>query len=292
MKFLDAQELRALYGQSGAAQLRLNQPLQHRQSGDVLSSAVGDGLDYWDSRPYQTGDDPRHMDWRLSARTGEPYQKRFLAERRPSIVVAVDRGRSMRFGTQVRIKAAQAHRVAALLAMAAVEQGWVVDHYHFDQGIEAAPRVDDRLGLTAHLAQLVIAPTLEQPSDLAHTLHHLASRIRPGTPLYVVSDFFALNTRAEARLAAIAAHCTVIAVRLFDPAELTLPQVAEIELNDGIAARAIETLPHDRARYAKAATSRMAQIEQTLTRAGCQVIAISTIDAALSAVPLPHGWGQ
>lgn len=292
MKFLEPAELQQLYGQlGGSARLRLNQPLQHRRSGDVASRAVGDGLDYWDSRPYQPGDDPRHMDWRLSARTQAPYLKRFLAERRPSIAIAVDQGLSMRFGTQVRIKAAQAHRVAVLIAIGAVEQGWAVDHYQFEQRITAKPRIHDRSSLRAHIAELAEVPALEQSSEHVEALNHLASRVRSGTPLYLLSDFLTLSDEATALLAHLAARCTLVAVRLFDPAEVALPAVDRIELSHAASNRTIRST-QDRERYDEAASTRMTEIEQTLIRAGCQVIAVSTVDTEISAVPLPHGWGQ
>ena len=119
-------ELQALYqrARSATADSSLQNLLEQRQAGDVASRYRGAGLDYAESRPYQPGDEPRFMHWSVTARTGKPHVKQFREERRPAVFIVLDRRKAMRFGTKVRLKAAQAARVAALIAFAATQQGW------------------------------------------------------------------------------------------------------------------------------------------------------------------------
>ena len=78
--------------------------IQHPMTGDSRSIFRGGGLDFEESRMYQAGDDLRYMNWRLTARSGEPYMKVFREERQPGIFIVVDRRPSMRFGTKKRLK--------------------------------------------------------------------------------------------------------------------------------------------------------------------------------------------
>jgi uncharacterized protein (DUF58 family) len=80
----------------------------------------GRGVDYRESRIYQPGDDIRHMDWRVTARSGRPHTKLFEEERERSVLLIVDQNPSLHFGTRVRFKSVQLARAAALVAWATV----------------------------------------------------------------------------------------------------------------------------------------------------------------------------
>ncbi|MCA1714226.1 MAG: DUF58 domain-containing protein, partial [Gammaproteobacteria bacterium] len=54
---------------------------RHGVSGQALSPLRGRGMEYAESRAYALGDDARHIDWRLTARSGKPHTKLFQAER-------------------------------------------------------------------------------------------------------------------------------------------------------------------------------------------------------------------
>ena len=85
-----------------------NTSVLHREHGEYVSPRRGYGLDYEESRVYQPGDDLRFMNWRLTARSGEPHIKVFREERRPSAFILLDRRNGMRFGTRLRLKVTQA----------------------------------------------------------------------------------------------------------------------------------------------------------------------------------------
>lgn len=83
----------------------------------------GRGMDYLESRAYQHGDDVRHLDWRLTARSGRPHTKVFQEEREHGVMLLVDCHAGMRFGTRGCFKSVQAARAAALLAWQTVHGG-------------------------------------------------------------------------------------------------------------------------------------------------------------------------
>ena len=88
-----------------------------RHPGDARSAHLGRGLDFEEVRAYQAGDDIRAMDWRTTARTGEPYLKVYREEHHPALHIVLDRTAGMRFGTQTQLKVTQAARCAILAAV-------------------------------------------------------------------------------------------------------------------------------------------------------------------------------
>ena len=92
-------------------------------SGHALSPLRGRGMEYAESREYSHGDDARHIDWRLTARTGRAHTKLFQAERERLSLIVADTAPALYFGTRVRFKSVQAARAGAIAAWAAVRDG-------------------------------------------------------------------------------------------------------------------------------------------------------------------------
>jgi uncharacterized protein (DUF58 family) len=91
-------------------------------SGLYSSVFRGTGLDFEEVREYREGDDIRNMDWLVTARTGRPHLKVFREERQRSVILCVDTGPHMSFGTRGTFKSIQAARTAALIGWAASKQ--------------------------------------------------------------------------------------------------------------------------------------------------------------------------
>src|SRR5690606_22180209 len=101
--------LRALAG--GRRNARLG---RHGISGQSLSPLRGRGMEYAESREYIAGDDARHIDWRVTARTGRAHTKVYQAERERLSLIVADTAPSLYFGTRVRFKSVQAARAGAI----------------------------------------------------------------------------------------------------------------------------------------------------------------------------------
>src|SRR3990167_10321447 len=93
------------------------------QTGAVRSTLRGRGMEFSEVRNYQAGDEIRHMEWRVTARTGRPHIKLFHAERERPVLFVVDFNPSMFFGTQYAFKSVTAARLCAILAWQAFEKG-------------------------------------------------------------------------------------------------------------------------------------------------------------------------
>jgi uncharacterized protein (DUF58 family) len=245
-------------------------------AGDWPSAWLGRGLDFEEARPYTPGDDLRDMDWRTTARLGHPFVKIYREERQPVLHLALDRGPAMRFGTRRRLKAAQAARVAALAAFAAAERNIAVGATLWDgRDIDLPPR-HARAGileLVGHFA----APCPPLPAEAAESvhdadrLHRLAADLPRGTRLLLISDFAWLDETHATPLAHLAERADLLAVRVSDPAERSLPDVGLarfLDLHAGTTRWLDTGSAAARAAHAAAFAERRARADALFARAG------------------------
>ncbi|MBJ7518000.1 MAG: DUF58 domain-containing protein, partial [Stenotrophomonas sp.] len=93
------------------------------QAGQAPSALRGRGMEYAESREYVAGDDARHIDWRVTARSGRTHTKLFQAERERVTLIVADTDPALYFGTRTRFKSVQAARVGAVAAWSAQRRG-------------------------------------------------------------------------------------------------------------------------------------------------------------------------
>src|SRR5580700_3493112 len=117
-------------------QLRARRAVHDLLGGEYHSVFKGSGLSFEEVREYQPGDDVRTIDWNVTARTGQPFIKRFVEERELTMILAVDVSGSQRFGTGQLSKRAVAAELAALLALCAVSNNDRVGLIAFTDSIE------------------------------------------------------------------------------------------------------------------------------------------------------------
>ena len=220
---------------------------RHGVSGQALSPLRGRGMEYAESREYSNGDDARHIDWRLTARTGRAHTKLFQAERERLSLIVADTSPSLYFGTRVRFKSVQAARAGAVAAWAAARDG---DRIAALRGSLREPPVTPASGprgalrvLDAMVRWYAQAPAEDAGLDVA--LDHAARLLRPGSRLIVLADPASVAALPQRRWAVLAQHHEVIVLLLTDPMELQPPSGAlpfsrdgqRIELDLGVAAQ-------------------------------------------------------
>jgi uncharacterized protein (DUF58 family) len=163
------------------------------RSGGHLSRFRGRGMEFDESRLYVPGDDPRNMDWRVTARTGKAHVKRYREERERPVWLLVDLGPSMRFGTRTAFKSVIAARAAALLAWAASEQGDRTGGLIFDETRHfehrPAPRTRGLLPLLNALSQQPLPGEDGGHAEFTTAALQLARLVRPGSLAFLLSDF-------------------------------------------------------------------------------------------------------
>ncbi|HEY0506397.1 MAG TPA: DUF58 domain-containing protein [Lysobacter sp.] len=197
-------------------------------SGHALSPLRGRGMEYAESREYVAGDDARHIDWRLTARTGRAHTKLFQAERERLSLIVADTAPSMYFGTRVRFKSVQAARAGAVAAWAAVRDG---DRIAALRGslreAPVAPAAGPRGAL--RVLDALVRWYAQSPADdagLAVALDHAQRLLRPGSRLVVLADPASVAAIPASRWPALAHHHEVIVLLLTDPLETAPPKTA------------------------------------------------------------------
>jgi len=254
--------------------------------GDYRTLFRGSGVDLAGLREYQSGDDVRHIDWNVTARLQEPYVRQFTEDRDLTAWFLLDLSGSVDFGSADRTKLAVSAGFVAVIARLLTRRG-------------------NRIG--AMLYGTRVDSVLEPGASRLHVLELLArmrSRRRPGTggpatgtslgtllqaaettikrrgTVFVVSDFIS-TPGWEAPLGRLARRHDVVAVRLFDPLEMALPDVGLVTIEDAETGEQLfvdSTDPGFRARYEAIAAAREEQLRQALAGSGADTIELATDD--------------
>lgn len=200
----------------------------HRFTGPSSSQLRGRGMEYAESREYSIGDDVRHIDWRLTARSGRTHTKLFQAERERLTLIVADTSPAMYFGTRVRFKSVQAARAGAVAAWAAVRDGDRVAVLRGTKGEAPVPPASGSRGALRALDALArwYARPPADDAGLAFALDHAARLLRPGSRLVVLADPRSVADVDERRWPMLAAHNEVVVLLLADALERDPPKAA------------------------------------------------------------------
>lgn len=275
---------------------RLHLPRNHlraQQAGVYLSRFKGRGMEFEESRRYQAGDDIRTMDWRVTARTGHPHTKVYREERERPVLFCVDFRRSMFFATRGAYKAVIAAEAAALLAWASNQNGDRVGGIAFSDAEHHELRPQRGKNGVLKLIRLLTeaAARRTDPSSEAAPLGPAMARLRrvtrPGSLVVIGSDFRALDEQAEAHLAQLARHNTVILLLIFDPLEMELPPAGLYKLRFRDRETLVNSAPSGtRERYAARFIQHRDELESLCRRYGMTMLSCPTyadVPAALQA---------
>lgn len=210
------------------------------RAGLHLSKIRGRGMDFSEVRNYQAGDEVRHMEWRVTARTGRPHVKIYQEERERPTVLLVDFNPSMIFGTRLAFKSVVAARLAALLAWTVVKQGDRVGGFFYsaNQHSEFMPRSRDSavlplLASLSHYTEQAKHKRDSKPRGLSDALIRLRRVIRPGSILVLISDFYAMDLEAEKHLSRLRANNDILAYHVCDRIELAAPKPQQYAMTNG-----------------------------------------------------------
>lgn len=285
---LPPEEVAQLLAQGARTDLLSGAPASAFVAGDVAARRPGSGMEFDDNRPYAIGDDARFINWRLTARTGSPYVKVFREEHRPCAFVVLDRRAGMRFATVGRLKAQQAAAAAIVFAAAAVRRGVPAGGLI----LEADPRwLEPRPGEQAlrhltHGAAAAAPPLPDRGAEptLNDMLMQLSARLRPGCDILLLSDFIDLTESSLALLLRLTAQHRIRALRIWDPAEMQLPEAGALQLAPatGGAGLSIDTGRTDlRQRFAQLAQVQWQRRADWFAAAGIALQSLSTAEPFL-----------
>jgi len=207
--------------------------IRAQQSGGYVSRTKGRGMEFDEVRPYQPGDDIRSIDWRVTARTGKAHTKLFREERERPVFISVDYRAPMQFATRGVFKSVQAAKLAGLLAWVAQRHSDRIGGQIFTDHscTELKPQNGKRAVL--HFFNALIHQQPEQTAlDFEQIMRRLSQHVKPGSLVYIISDFRGLNKAAEHYLAKLARHCEVVMILVYDPLESQLPAKGRYRFTD------------------------------------------------------------
>jgi uncharacterized protein (DUF58 family) len=250
-------------------------------AGDYRSALLGAGTELAQVRPYVPGDDPRRIDWNVTARTGQPHVRVQLAERVMVTWLVLDTSASMRFGTADRRKADVAEGVALAVGHVATRRGNRLGVATFgDSDPTTLPPRQGRAGLIG----LLLALRTNEESDavgateLGEAFRRVGALARQRALVVAVSDFRGpFDWRRP--LLELAGRHDVIAVEIRDPREQELPNVGDLWLVDPETGEQLRVDTRDRKlreRFAAAAAEERSGLARTLAAIGVRHVALST----------------
>lgn len=248
------------------------------RSGNHLSKVRGRGMDFSEVRNYQAGDEVRHMEWRVTARTGRPHVKIYQEERERPVVILADFNPSMIFGTRVAFKSVVAARLAAILAWTVIKQGDRVGGVFFsaNEHSEFTPRGRD-LGVLPMLAALSKYTNQSEaerevpPRLLSDALIRLRRVVRPGSIIVLISDFYSMDADCEKHLNRLRSHNDILAYHICDRIELAPPKPQQYAITNGEQEIILDTsLPSVSTAYEEYCQQRIEQLQEQFKRSHIQ----------------------
>jgi uncharacterized protein (DUF58 family) len=217
-------ELIALRGSAQGLALAPQRRARQLIAGAYASAHRGRGLEFQEVRQYVAGDDPRTIDWRVTARRGRPHTKLFREERERPVWLLVDLDASLFFGSRRQLKSVAIVRAAALLAWVAALAGDRVGAVIAGAG---GPRVLPPRSRDAGVLPVLAALHELQPRApggagtraLADALDALAPLVRSGTIVLALSDFAGAGATTEEAWSALSGRAECRLFWVVDPLE-------------------------------------------------------------------------
>ncbi|WP_339892061.1 DUF58 domain-containing protein [Neptuniibacter pectenicola] len=197
------------------------------REGHHLSHIRGRGMEFDDVREYQPGDDIRHLDWRLMARTGEAHTKLYREERERPVFVVADLRQSMHFATRGHYKSVLAAYAAAMVVWTTLANGDRVGGRILGHGsgglFQPTNNRQQVMQMISALSQGFTDKAEVEPVSLTTQLIEIEPLLSSGTIIYLFSDFHDVDATLQQHLMRIAQRCELKMVLISDPLEAQLP---------------------------------------------------------------------
>jgi len=254
-------------------------------SGLYASVFRGQGLNFEEVREYREGDDIRNMDWKVTARTNEPHLKVYREERERSVVLCVDHGPHMFFGTRGTFKSVQAARAAALLGWAANSVNDRVGGMLFgdaDTGLVHFQPTKDKRAVWRLLKEMANPVRRAQHGIdcIDQVLKRAGRGSGTGSLIFVIGDFNRDLQGLDKTLGQVCQKHSVVLIPVDDPADREIPSVGRALFRDA-EGRMVEIDTDDaegRRTFTERWEARRANLIMLANRLGVAVIPVQTSD--------------
>lgn len=264
--------------------------IKSARSGQRLSPFKGRGMEFDEARPYQAGDDIRSIDWKVTARTQKTHTKVFRQERERPVYVWVDNRRSMHFATKKCYKSVLAAQLASIFAWNALSHSDCVGGMVFSENNHA--EFKPRLGRSSVLHLIHMLSVAEPEKDVEpdvkafdHALKRLTQMVKPGSLIYIISDFAQCGQQQYSIFGQLAKHNDLALMHVYDDFEKQLPPDGEYQIQMLDKQVKISTQKKQaRNQYQAEFRHKQQQLQDLSVKHNMRFLALSTSDDALQSI--------
>ena len=263
--------------------------LDGQLQGDYRSLFFGYGIDFADLREYQPEDDIRYIDWNVTARMNTPYIRRYVEDREITAWFLLDLSPSMDFGSTSAFKRTMLIDFVTTMARILTRHGNRVGAVFYSRRIERTiPARSGRLQVLRLVNDLLKQPYLARApfTNLSALLEGGLDATKKRSLVFVISDFIT-EPGWERPLKLINQRHELIAVRLYHPGELELPDVGPIIMEDSETGEQLYVDTHDpklRLRFRQAALQRETRLSEAFKHASVEAFSLATDEDLVRAI--------
>jgi uncharacterized protein (DUF58 family) len=257
--------------------------------GDYRSLFYGYGVDFADLREYQPEDDIRYIDWNVTARMNTPYVRQYIEDREVTAWFLLDLSPSMDFGSLQSQKRTVLVNLVTTLARVLTRHGNRVGAMFFGSHIDRTiPARGGRIQVLRILNDLIKQPHLPRSTftNLGQLIEGAENAIKRRSLVFLISDFIS-SPGWERQLHLLNQRHEVLAIRLWDPREVNLPDIGPVLMEDAETGDQLYVDTHDRkfrARFKEMALQREANLLETFKHAGVDMLSLSTDEDLVRAI--------
>jgi len=268
-----------------AIEIRTNRLVNEALAGQYHSVFRGSGIDFDEVREYVPGDDVRSIDWKVTARQGRPFIKKYREDRELTILLAIDVSASGNFGSGEDSKRERAAELASVLAFSAIKNRDNVGLLLFSDQVELyIPPNKGRFHVLRVIREILFHEPQGRGTNIKLALENIRRTQKRRAVIFLISDF-CLNGDFSAELETLKTTLNsvnrrhdLVAVSVTDPCETRLPAVGRLTLED---AETGELFEFDsgrapvRRQFAESNQQRLTELDAALRHAGVDTLRLS-----------------
>jgi len=249
-------------------------------AGEYHSAFKGRGMAFSEVREYQFGDDIRNIDWNVTARYSKPFVKVYEEERELTVMLLIDVSGSREFGSGDKLKKNIVTEIAAVLAFSAIQNNDKIGVIFFSEKIEKfIPPKKGRSHILRIISELIDFEPEARGTDISGAIRYLTNAIKKRCTAFVISDFIQNDPSLENALSIANNRHDVVALRIYDEREASLPNIGMIKLKDAETGNYtwVDTSDrHARHMYRKWWHNLSEQLDNSFKKSGVDYVSIST----------------
>lgn len=251
-------------------------------AGEYHSAFKGRGMTFSEVREYQFGDDVRNIDWNVTARYNHPFVKIYEEERELTVMLLIDVSGSHDFGTTEKFKKNIITEISAILSFSAIQNNDKIGVIFFSDKIEKfIPPQKGKSHTLRIISELIDFKPKSKGTDITGAIRYLTNVIKKRCTAFIISDFIDENNDLELALSIANNKHDVVALRIYDQREASLPSIGMIKFKDAETGKYswIDTSsPKIRSVYAKWFITRNQALSTMFKKCGVDYTDINTSD--------------